>query len=194
MTEQNTGNAEDLNKGQNTSEETDNQTDNQNTDEKTDNQNDNQDNQGEGTQGQEDQGDKGQDDPKEHNRQGYEIRKKKEVEQVKQEEFEEYKQKVEAMEAENEKLKFQQAHPEITDDLYQTLEAQAKGSDQTKEDILNNNPLWKGYLETAQATQRVEGAEPSPSARTGTATSNKSAWDMDEDEFKQKMNEVKSRM
>jgi len=133
-----------------------------------------------------------QDDSKEHNRKGYEKRKGAET-GVSREEFDDLKEDVTTVKGENEKLKFQKANPWCTDELYNSLEAQSKGSSKSKEDIIKDDPVWKNYLDTTDAKNQVDEATAPPSTRT-TSGNNKSDYkDMSSEDFQAKREEVLQR-
>jgi len=128
---------------------------------------------------------------KEQNRKGYEKRQSKKVETgVSREEFETLRGDIDTVKGENDKLKFQRTHPEITDDLYKSLDAQSKGLGVEKEELLKSDPVWKNYLETNTAKSRVDGGTPSPSGRVKAGGNNSNAWEQSSDEFNQKLNQV----
>jgi len=168
-----------------------NQTDNQNNDDNNSSENkpaDNSDNQSDNN------SQDGKNDEKEHNRKGYEKRKQAENQDgVSREEFEKVQESVNNITEENTDLKFRNAHPEVDDNTFQTIKSLSKGSGKDYEDILKDDPVIKGHLETAEAKNRVDGATAAPATKTSTNT-NKTDWaNMSSEDFQNKKEEVMQR-
>ena len=171
-----------------------NKTDDQNI-ENEDNQDDNQ---GEGQQGQNQDENKGkslddkkaEEDKKEEARKAFEMRQaKKSSASVSREEFEALKSDTFSIREENATLKFRNAHPEITDDEFNSIKAHAKGSGKSNEETLND-PVFKTYFENKDTKDRINGATPAPSTQTKSSGGKPDWANMAPEEFQAKQDEV----
>lgn len=129
---------------------------------------------------------------KEHNRKGYEYRKKAET-GISREEFEKLNQSVQSMAEENKDLKFRNAHPEVDDDVFNSIKALSKGTGKNYEEIITDDPIIKAHLDSSNARSRVNGATATPSGRTSSGTRGKDWANMSPEEFAQAKNEVITR-
>ncbi|MBI5402489.1 MAG: hypothetical protein HY959_03750 [Ignavibacteriae bacterium] len=94
-------------------------------------------------------------DIKDHNRKGYEKRHSKDG--VSREEHEHTVSRLDKIEEENKDLKFRQVHPELTDDIFNSLKALCKGSGIEYDEGLKN-PVIQIAIDTAKSKERVDGA------------------------------------
>lgn len=129
-------------------------------------------------------------DSKERNRQGFQKRQEQKAGKgVSREEFENLRNDITSMKEENTDLKFRNAHPEISDEDFNFIKAQSKGSGKTYDEVMQN-PIVKNYLETNDARSRNDRATPPPSSRPG-GSSTQSDWhNMPSDEFAKKKEEI----
>ena len=85
------------------------------------------------------------------------------------------------MKTENEELKFRNANPNINDEVFNSLKNQANGSGKSLEEAMKD-PVFKSYLETQNANERVSSTQANPSTRIS-PSGNNSYSDMSSEDF-----------
>lgn len=130
----------------------------------------------------------GKPDDKEKNRKGYQMRQEKKQEASLSKDVESLKSTVSKMEEDNADLKWRLAHPNVTDELFNSIKSLAKGSSKSLDDAMND-PVIQSFIKTGEAKERISGATADPSTKVG-GTSTSKYSEMTSEEFREAKNKV----